>query len=232
MNSYLRDLFGQEVSAKDFRTWHATVLAAVGLAVSGHAPSSPSARKRAVSRVVSEVADYLGITSAVCRASYIDGRLIDRYLDGETVEVPLERLGAGVQPGWPATSGAFETTTARSRPPGHLGARRRSHQGVSSSAASRVKIANMDARRGSRTRSAVSIRSRVRCWQAGRLITHSDPSGLSPRSRDAVPQRRRTRFPAPEFFSTPVISGKRCGASRFDARPWGWTAGRMRIRDR
>jgi DNA topoisomerase-1 len=113
MNSYLHDLFGQEVSAKDFRTWHATVLAAVGLGVSGHAPSSPSARKRAVSRVVGEVADYLGNTPAVCRASYIDGRLIDRYLDGETVGVPLERLGAGVQPGWPATSGAFETAVIR-----------------------------------------------------------------------------------------------------------------------
>ena len=37
MNGYLRELFGQEVSAKDLRTWHATVLAAVGLAVSGHA---------------------------------------------------------------------------------------------------------------------------------------------------------------------------------------------------
>jgi DNA topoisomerase I len=75
MNSYLRELFGQEVSAKDLRTWHATVLAAVGLAVSGHAATSPSVRKRAVSRIVSEVADYLGNTPAVCRRSYIDGRL-------------------------------------------------------------------------------------------------------------------------------------------------------------
>jgi DNA topoisomerase I len=89
------------------------VLAAVGLAVSGHAPSSPPARKRAVSRVVSEVADYLGNTPAVCRASYIDGRLIDRYLDGETVEAPLDRLGAGVPAGWPATSGSFEAGVIR-----------------------------------------------------------------------------------------------------------------------
>ena len=44
MNSYLRELFGQEVSAKDLRTWHATVLAAVGLAVSGHAATSPGIR--------------------------------------------------------------------------------------------------------------------------------------------------------------------------------------------
>jgi DNA topoisomerase IB len=113
MNSYLRELFGQEVSAKDLRTWHATVLAAVGLTVSGHAATSPSARKRAVSRIVSEVADYLGNTPAVCWRSYIDGRLIDRYLDGERVRFPTDRLGAGVRPGWPATQGGFETAVIR-----------------------------------------------------------------------------------------------------------------------
>jgi DNA topoisomerase IB len=57
----------REVTAKDFRTWHATVLAAVGLAVSSHAAASPSARKRAVGRAVREVAGYLGNTAAVCR---------------------------------------------------------------------------------------------------------------------------------------------------------------------
>jgi DNA topoisomerase-1 len=113
MNRYLQELFGQEVSAKDFRTWHATVLAAVGLAVSDHAASSPAARKRAVRRVVNEVAEYLGNTPAVCRASYIDGRLIDRYLDGETVQFPLDRLGAGVRAGWPATTGGFEAAVIR-----------------------------------------------------------------------------------------------------------------------
>jgi DNA topoisomerase IB len=108
MNSYLRELFGQEVSAKDLRTWHGTVLAAVGLAVSGHAAASAPARKRAVSRIVKEVSDYLGNTPAVCRSSYIDPRLFDRYLDGETVRFPMDRLGAGVEPGWPATHGGFE----------------------------------------------------------------------------------------------------------------------------
>jgi DNA topoisomerase I len=108
MNAYLQELFGRDVSAKDFRTWHATVLAAVGLAVSGHAAKSPSARKRAVSRTVSEVAGYLGNTPAVCRRSYIDPRLIDRYLDGEKVSFPMDQLGADAQPGWPATHGAFE----------------------------------------------------------------------------------------------------------------------------
>lgn len=113
MNGYLRELFGHEVSAKDFRTWHATVLAAIGLAISEHAASSPTARQRAVRRVVGEVAEYLGNTPAVCRASYIDGRLIDRYLDGETIRFPLDRLGAGVPAGWPATSGGFEAAVIR-----------------------------------------------------------------------------------------------------------------------
>ena len=89
------------------------MLAAVGLAVSGHAAASPTARKRAVSRIVKEVAGYLGNTPAVCRRSYIDPRLIDRYLDGETVRFPMGRLGSGVQRGWPATHGGFETAVIR-----------------------------------------------------------------------------------------------------------------------
>src|SRR5579872_6039355 len=59
INDYLREISGGDYTAKDFRTWHATVLAAVGLAVSERAPDSDSARKRAVARVVQEVADYL-----------------------------------------------------------------------------------------------------------------------------------------------------------------------------
>ena len=113
LNEYLCGLLGREVSAKDFRTWNATVLAAVGLAVSSHTARSPSARKRAVSRVVKEVAGYLGNTPAVCRASYIDGRLIDRYLDGEPIGFPMDRLGTGVEPGWPATQGGFEAAVLR-----------------------------------------------------------------------------------------------------------------------
>ena len=89
------------------------MLAAVGLAVSGHAAMSAPARKRAVSRTVSEVADYLGNTPAVCRRSCIDPRLIDRYLDGEAVRFPMDRLGADARPGWPATQGKFEAAVIR-----------------------------------------------------------------------------------------------------------------------
>ena len=80
-------------SAKDFRTWHATVLAAVGLAVSEPAAVSESARKRAVARVVNEVSGYLGNTPAVARASYIDPRVITLYEQGITIARAPSDLG-------------------------------------------------------------------------------------------------------------------------------------------
>jgi DNA topoisomerase-1 len=84
INEYVKQVTGGGFSAKDFRTWNATVLAAVALAVSGEASRSQTGRKRAVSRAVKEVARYLGNTPAVCRASYIDPRLFDRFRDGIT----------------------------------------------------------------------------------------------------------------------------------------------------
>ena len=93
MNKYLRELFGQDVSAKDLRTWHATVLAAVGLAVSGHAAASPAARKRAVIRTVKEVATYLGNTPAVCRKSYVHPAVIDAFVAGT---LPAARACCGL----------------------------------------------------------------------------------------------------------------------------------------
>lgn len=113
INAYLKEVFGTEVSAKDFRTWHATVFTAVGLAVSSALPQSPSARKRAVSRVVTEVSTYLGNTPAVCRSSYIDPRVIDLYDDGVTITRSLERLGADAQFGQPATHGEIEAAVLR-----------------------------------------------------------------------------------------------------------------------
>ncbi|GLW09675.1 DNA topoisomerase [Microtetraspora sp. NBRC 13810] len=92
VNEYLREVFGREVSAKDFRTWHATVLAAVGLAVSARARTR-TGRRRAVTRVMNEVAGYLGNTPAVARASYVDPRLIVLYEKGRTID--LSGLGKG-----------------------------------------------------------------------------------------------------------------------------------------
>jgi DNA topoisomerase-1 len=107
INDYIKAIAGEDFSAKDFRTWHATVLAAVGLAVSGGAAGSKTARERAISRTVKEVAYYLGNTPAVCRASYIDPRVFDRYRDGITIGGALEGLG-DVDLGEPATQGTVE----------------------------------------------------------------------------------------------------------------------------
>ena len=96
-----------EVSAKDFRTWHATVLAAMALAVSTHAATTAAARKRAVSRAMQEVSAYLGNTPTVARASYVDPRVVDLFEDGTTIEPILEEVGGGVF-GEPATHGAVE----------------------------------------------------------------------------------------------------------------------------
>ena len=86
VNDYIREVTGGDFSAKDFRTWNATVLMAQALAVSQDAPASDSARRRAVVRAVREVAAYLGNTPAVARRSYVDPRIIDLYLDGVTVD--------------------------------------------------------------------------------------------------------------------------------------------------
>ena len=71
VNAYLQEKIGEEFSAKDFRTWHGTVLAAVELAAEG-APASKSGAERAIRAAVRRVAEQLGNTPAVCRSSYID----------------------------------------------------------------------------------------------------------------------------------------------------------------
>ena len=113
INAYLREITGGEFTAKDFRTWHATVLCAVALAVSDVVPASETARKRAVSRAVQEVSHYLGNTPTVCRASYIDPRVIDHYNDGVTIRADLDALGEGAVFGELATRGAIEDAVLR-----------------------------------------------------------------------------------------------------------------------
>jgi DNA topoisomerase-1 len=89
INAWLKQATGKDVSAKDFRTWAATVIAAVALAVSEEAAATKTGRKRAVTRAIKEVAHYLGNTPAVARASYIDPRVFDRYRDGEAIDYRL-----------------------------------------------------------------------------------------------------------------------------------------------
>jgi DNA topoisomerase I len=99
INAYLKEATGGDFSAKDFRTWNATALAAVALAVSGESIGTPTARRRAVNRAIEEVAGYLGNTPAVCRASYIDPRVIDAFDGGLTIRPALERVAAKAEPG-------------------------------------------------------------------------------------------------------------------------------------
>jgi DNA topoisomerase I len=97
INAYLKAATGSDFSAKDFRTWNATLLAAVALAVSGEVAGSKTGRKLAISRAVNEVASYLGNTPAVCRASYIDPRVFDAYQAGLVIARPVleESMEAG-----------------------------------------------------------------------------------------------------------------------------------------
>jgi DNA topoisomerase-1 len=99
INEYLKDATGDDFSAKDFRTWAATMLAAIGLAVAGGVAATETGRKRAVARAVREVSHYLGNTPAVCRASYIDPRVIDAYNGGLTIAGVLKDIADTAEPG-------------------------------------------------------------------------------------------------------------------------------------
>jgi DNA topoisomerase I len=108
INAYIKEQTGGDCTAKDFRTWTATVLASVALASSFTQARSRTARARAITRAVKEVAHYLGNTPAVCRASYIDPRVFDRYRSGLTVADALEQLGQVGELGEPAHQGPIE----------------------------------------------------------------------------------------------------------------------------
>jgi DNA topoisomerase IB len=92
INDFVKELSGGQFTAKDFRTWAGTVLAAVALAIAERARTK-TARKRAISRAYQEVAHYLGNTPAVCRKSYVDPRVVDRYRAGVTIARSLSRIG-------------------------------------------------------------------------------------------------------------------------------------------
>jgi DNA topoisomerase I len=94
INEYIKEVIGEGHSAKDFRTWNATVLAAVVLAASARERdmTTKGGRNRAKRDAVKQVSHYLGNTPAVCRASYIDPRVFDRFDGGLTVGGVFERL--------------------------------------------------------------------------------------------------------------------------------------------
>ena len=91
VNEYISTMVAEDLTAKDFRTWHATVLAAVALAESEEAGETRASRTRAVRAAVEEVSAYLGNTPTIARKSYIDPRVIDQYEDGVTIAGTLRR---------------------------------------------------------------------------------------------------------------------------------------------
>ncbi|HEY7266301.1 MAG TPA: DNA topoisomerase IB [Solirubrobacterales bacterium] len=109
INDYIKAVIGEQHSAKDFRTWNATVLAALALARSAHERdmSTKGGRNRAKRDAVKEVSHYLGNTPAVCRASYIDPRVFDRFDGGLTVGGVFERLPEDPAD-WPEVQGPIE----------------------------------------------------------------------------------------------------------------------------
>jgi DNA topoisomerase IB len=95
VNAYIKSAGGGDFSAKEFRTWNATVLAAIALAAQPRPAGGNTARKRAVAESIRTVAAYLGNTPTVCRASYVDPRVIDRFHAGRTIAPVIGRLPDG-----------------------------------------------------------------------------------------------------------------------------------------
>lgn len=90
INEYLRSITGEDYTAKDFRTWAGTVLAALALQEFEAFDSETQAKKNVV-QVIERVAQRLGNTPSVCRKCYIHPEIIDSYLDGTLAETLKER---------------------------------------------------------------------------------------------------------------------------------------------
>jgi DNA topoisomerase IB len=91
VNDYVRASTGLEATAKDFRTWHATVLAAAALAETPEPGQSKASQKRAIAEAMKEVSQFLGNTPALAKSSYVDPRVVDAYRRGKTIERATRR---------------------------------------------------------------------------------------------------------------------------------------------
>jgi DNA topoisomerase-1 len=95
VNDYLRTITGEEYTAKDFRTWSGTVLAAMALREFEKFDSETQAKKNVV-RAIETVAEKLGNTPSVCRKCYVHPAVLDSYMDGTMVEGLLARAEEGL----------------------------------------------------------------------------------------------------------------------------------------
>ena len=87
VNEYLSTSTSGEMTAKDFRTWHATVIAAAALAETDEPGATKASRKRAVSSAMKEVSEFLGNTPTLARSAYVDPRVVEAYERGRTIKV-------------------------------------------------------------------------------------------------------------------------------------------------
>jgi DNA topoisomerase-1 len=94
VNAYLREIVGKDFTAKDFRTWAGTVLAAVALAETRTFATAREGRRNVV-RAIERVAARLGNTPAICRKSYVHPVVLEAYQDGTTIDAPRTRVVQG-----------------------------------------------------------------------------------------------------------------------------------------
>jgi DNA topoisomerase-1 len=95
INAYIKDVMGERFSSKDFRTWAGTLLCACALARdASDKPRSRAEAKRSVAAAVREVAEHLGNTPAVCRASYVLPAVIRTYEKGRVLDDHIEGVDA------------------------------------------------------------------------------------------------------------------------------------------
>jgi DNA topoisomerase-1 len=85
LNEYIREHMGEEFTAKDFRTWGGTLIAAIAFAEHG-IPETATEAKRTVAAVMRTVGERLGNTPAVARSSYVSPAVVEQYLDGRTID--------------------------------------------------------------------------------------------------------------------------------------------------
>jgi DNA topoisomerase-1 len=93
VNAYLREVTGAEFTAKDFRTWAGTVLAATALQELDEVDTA-TARKKNVTQAIERVAKQLGNTKAVCRRCYIHPAVVEHYLDGATMDMLRDKAAS------------------------------------------------------------------------------------------------------------------------------------------
>ena len=97
VNAYLREITGRDVTAKDFRTWHGTILAALALQASDP-PTSPTAARRNIKAAIEQVAARLGNTVTICRKCYVHPALLAAYEAGELQLDVKPAVEGGLQP--------------------------------------------------------------------------------------------------------------------------------------